>query len=395
MVPRARGDRTSRGAWWRNRARAACWACAAAAIVLAAGAQAAEPALLNEEELSARLPLPISINWRLVPLRQALASLGAAQRMAIVRDRRVDPEPLLNLAIDGLPLEQALARIAAARKLGVSVLGPVVYFGPAEDADKLRTLAALARDQAERLPPAARQKLLHRAALDWPELSTPRELLVRLGREAGVKFAGGQQIPHDLWPASQWPPLAWTDRLTLLLVQFGLAPELDDAGRTVRFVPLPADPSLVRTYDGGAYARAQSDAWRQRWPSADLRVEGKQIAVRARAEIHDQIAAQRSRRSAPGRPAAPAGGKEVFTLSVKDIRLGELLRQFGPRLDLEFTYDQAALEAAGVSLDRRVSLAVKEASLDELLGAAVHPAGLSFRRSGRKVTIEPAAKGER
>ena len=88
------------------------------------------------------------------------------------------------------------------------------------------------------------------------------------------------------------------------------------------------------------------------------------------------------------RAGAPAGEK-VFTLTVKQQRVGPFIRQLCKQLGLDARFDQAALDAAGVSLDTVVSFRVQQATLDELLRAALEPAGMTFSRQGRAVEIGP------
>ena len=50
----------------------------------------------------------------------------------------------------------------------------------------------------------------------WDELAEPRTLLAALARENGLEIEGLDRVPHDLWPAADWPPMSLVDRLTLI-----------------------------------------------------------------------------------------------------------------------------------------------------------------------------------
>ena len=67
-----------------------------------------------------------------------MASLSRAQRVAVLIDRRVDPNQKLDLQLSGVPMDAALQQIADRCGLGVSRLGAVVYLGPPPAADHLR-----------------------------------------------------------------------------------------------------------------------------------------------------------------------------------------------------------------------------------------------------------------
>ena len=70
--------------------------------------------------------------------------------------------------------------------------------------------------------------------------------------------------------------------------------------------------------------------------------------------------------------------------------IGPLLEQLAAQINLEIKIDAKALEQAGVSLDQRVSFGVKNATVDELLRAALRQTGLKFVRKGNVVQIEPS-----
>ena len=105
------------------------------------------PPFITGQRLQLQLDLPMTATWENLPFRQALASLSKVQQLAIVLDRRVDPEEPISLAIPGDSLRVGLEKIAQRRGLGVSILGSVVYFGPKESASKLRTLAELRKQE--------------------------------------------------------------------------------------------------------------------------------------------------------------------------------------------------------------------------------------------------------
>ena len=83
------------------------------------------------------------------------------------------------------------------------------------------------------------------------------------------------------------------------------------------------------------------------------------------------------------------GGKQVFTLRVENQPVGKVLEQLGRRLGWKLAVDEAAIRAAGRSLDAQVSFAVENADEDQLLDALLAPAGLKAERDGDSVRIMP------
>ncbi len=169
-----------------------------------------------------RLNSPLAILLLGNSLRQAVGKLSRLQGVAVLIDRRVDPDEKLDIQWDGVPLRAGLEEIARRRGLGVSLLGPVLYLGPRGAAARLRTLSALREEDVRRLPKAAAEKFTRAKAMAWDDLATPRELIEKLAAENDVEVAGEDLVPHDLWAAADLPPLSWTDRLTLIAIQFDL-----------------------------------------------------------------------------------------------------------------------------------------------------------------------------
>jgi hypothetical protein len=61
----------------------------------------------------------------------------------------------------------------------------------------------------------------------------------------------------------------------------------------------------------------------------------------------------------------------------------------GRQLGWKLTVDEAAIRAAGRSLDQRVSFTVENVDADQLLDALLAPAGLTAERDGYSVRIKP------
>ncbi|HUY93266.1 MAG TPA: STN domain-containing protein [Pirellulales bacterium] len=339
----------------------------------------------------AHLAQPIKLAWSGAPLRKGLADLARSQRIAMLLDRRVDPGLPLNLHLDNVPVELALQRLARSQNLDLSWYGPLVYFGPEAAARRLRTLAALREDEVKSLPAARRAPFVRTQPWQWDELAEPRALVQQLADEARVEIAGIEQIPHDLWPAAELPPLSWTERLTLVANEFDLTFRFDDEGRKVALVPVPEVAALERSYAAGRNPQALADRWARQAPEAEIKVAGDKVVVRGRAEDHETLTAAKPRSQTPA-----GGGTEVYTLAVRNQPLRPVLEELKQRLGLELHVDEDALESAKLSLDRRVTFSVEQATLDELFAAALRPAGLTFRRRNKTLDIFPAPdRGEK
>ena len=225
------------------------WLCSSG---LHAQAAPAPPAWLAGAALQERLAQPSAeVYWSGLPLRQALSRFSRAARVAILVDRRIDPGQKVDLSLSTMPLREALDQIAEHLDVGMSLPGALVYYGPAEVASRLWTLAELRREEARRLPASAGRKFLQAERLAWPDFATPRDLLTQLASQSGIELLGLEQVPHDLWAAADLPAIPLVDRLTLIAVQFDLTFRIADSGDRVTLVPVPDDVAIVRSYPAG------------------------------------------------------------------------------------------------------------------------------------------------
>jgi hypothetical protein len=363
----------------------------AAAFVAAAMACAADaPALqwLTPDGVRRQLEQPVSISWSGVPLRQALSSLSRSVRVAILLDRRVDPDQEIELSLSDASLDAALKSIALRMDLGASRVGPVIYLGPPKTAARLRTLVELRKQEIEALSPAVRGGLLALKRCRWEMLSTPRELLTAAAREYRVRIEPLEELPHDLWPAADLPPIGLAERVSLIAAQFDLTFELAGSGATLRLVPMPEAAVLEKTYSYFSPAVA-INRLRPLLKNSDLQPGDKKFTVRGPAEDHELVESILAGKPAKQTTVSP--GQKVYQLNIS-TSVGRLIRQLGPKLELTVEIDEAAIQAAGLSLDKEVNVTVKDVSEDDLLRAVLDPAGLTYERAGKKLIVKPGKR---
>ncbi|MBN1395653.1 MAG: STN domain-containing protein [Pirellulales bacterium] len=328
-------------------AAAILFACPAAALSADRIDWATGPALQR------RLGEPVDIFWANNPLRRAIENLCETRRVAVLIDRRVDPGMELDVSLNNAPLESALRQIARPLGLDTARLGDVFYIGPAVEVGRLTSVSTEFKEAVGRLPSAARLNFHRRGPFRWDDLAEPRSLIEQLARDNGLIIERLDLLPHDLWAAADLPPLSLADRLTLIAFQYDLTLRISSDGRRLELVPLPATAS-----------DASSEASRP--------------------------AARPSREKPAAGPPADLDRLRIERLTVQEKPLGPVLEQLARRLNLDLRLDRRAIAAAGVSLDRRVSVKVENATIDELFGELLRGTGLDFRRRGRIVEISPA-----
>jgi len=357
-------------------------AAVAAGTVMAALANAGaetSTAWLTGSALARQLAEPVDVYWAGTPLRQALDSLAHTRRVAVLIDRRVDPGQELDLKLDGLPLDRVFREIAKNRGLGLCWLGPVAYLGPTRVTARLRTVAELRQEEVRSLPAAVRRKFLLPERLRWEDFATPRDLLSELAAQSGIEISGLDLVPHDLWAAADLPPLALVDRLTLIAGQFDLTFQLAADGTAIVLIPIPEDVAIVRSYPGGRRPEQLAEKWAALVPDSHIKVVGDKVFVRGLLEDHER-----------SKPAGRGKEQRLFTATIANKPLGQVLEHFARQLELELRIDHEALEQAGVSLEQLVSFSVQNATFDELFEAALEPVGCTFRRRGNVIEIRPA-----
>jgi hypothetical protein len=221
----------------------------------------------------------------------------------------------------------------------------------------------------------------------WPRLAEPAGLVEQLAAEANVTVKNLDAIPHDLWAESRLPSLPWSDRLTLILAQFDLTFAVAPNGRSIALTPIPADVAIEKTYPGGDSPGTRRSRLRKLVPDAQIELRDGQLLVRGRIEDHREIAALLAGKPVRERTVTP--GDRRYTLKVAGLPLENVFAQFGKLLKLEIRYDHKAIQESDISLKQLISFEVAEATLEELLSAALQDTGLTYDLTRTTVTIRP------
>jgi hypothetical protein len=332
-----------------------------------------------------QLEQPVTIAWSNVSFREAIASLSESQSLAVVIDRRIDADHPFSMQVTGDPLRIVIAKIAERKGIGSSVLGSIVYFGPKNAAESLKTLAAMRRDDVLKFAPGLKKLLAQSRPIEWDDLAEPRQLITALAKEARVNVEGIAKVPHDLWPANRLPSLPWCDRMTLLLIPFGLTYQVAEDGRSISIIPIPEAIEVTRKYSGGTQTRTRAKKIGNEFPNAKVSLEGEKIVVIGRMEDQDAIAELLG--GGKTQSTTVKAGEKVYKLNIEGLPLEKVLSQLSGMLKLELKYDHEAIQAAGISLNQLITFRVENASLDELLTAALKETGLKFERQDKLVTV--------
>lgn len=349
-----------------------------------AAAQTPTPAIAwkTGPEFRTALESPIGLTWSGSPLRPAVQRLAREFRVALWLDRRLDPGQSLELSISDEPLEVGCQRLAARLNAGVCRVGPVIYFGPTFTTERLATVAAIRRGDIDRLPAAERSRLSTNRSMRWDDLAEPRTIVRATVAEAGFQIANLERaVPHDLWPAAEWPPLPWSDRLSLLLAGFDLTFAVDAATGQVELLPLPESPKLEKSIAVKGNAAQVAADWADKFPQAEVRVAGARLAVRARFE--DIEVMERVARGERVERARVVAGPSEFTLTVENQPAGAIVRHIAKQLKLTLEVAPDAVEP----LEKLVSVKAERLRLDDLLAAVLRDTGLRCDREDDRLRV--------
>lgn len=126
-----------------------------------------------------------------------------------------------------------------------------------------------------------------------------------------------------------------------------------------------------------------------------IKVVGNKVYVKGLLEEHQRLSAppdslQRPPKSGDQQRAKAIERIRIDKMSVQDVPVGIILEKLAEQLKLDLKIDREALERAGISLKQRVSISVKDATVDELLLEVIKHTPLRFRRRGSVVEIGPA-----
>jgi hypothetical protein len=374
------------------------------ALWLTAAAFAVEPVLLDRPAPKLvtgnlyrdALQRDITATWENVEFRALLRRLEADRGVAVLLDRRVDPNAIYEIRFHGEPLRDAFARLAQRADAVVSFPEHVVYVGPGESAWWLLTAIEQGElaltDAALHIPERRQLELAARKTVRWQDLATPRDILSQIGTQHQLAFDGLDAVPHDLWAATTLPQVTASSALTLVLIQLDLRWEWQPGGQGVRLLPWEPPALIERRYQPrGKNLAEAAKLWTDELVEATVRIAGNELVVSGRSEDHRLAQILRATGSLPKRTTPAANTvplrRRQFTLRVERVSVRAIMKEL-EKSGATFEYDDAALKQAGVSLDQPISLDVQKVDADTFLKAVFDPVGVTFEVDGLVVKLK-------
>jgi hypothetical protein len=362
---------------------------------LSAAQESDRPDFRTGSAFRRELAQPVTVTRSDVELRPLLARLGADRGIAIVLDRRIDPGRRLDANLPPMKLLSAIRQIAAQAEASVSVIGDTVYIGPSESTGKLRTLCVLREMEldafADQLGPREFE-LAQIHTFAWDDLDRPVDLLLRAAQRSVLGVDGLDQIPHDLWAGGTMAGVTPVEALSLVLIQFDLTFEWTGAAEGIRLVPVPRLVAVERTHPIRTITPAAArERVLERFPDLIVDVVGRELTVLATVEQHEAIELLARGQNPEEEEDAGFGpiARRRFTLTVVRKPAGSVIRTLQVN-GVKVSYDAETLSAAGIDLTTKISLDLKQATVDELFQALCDPLGLEYEIDGEEITLRPA-----
>ncbi len=343
------------------------------------------------------LERPVNVIRTSVTVREMIARLGKLHQVAILLDRRIDPDRIIDVQLTQTTLLEGLSLLAAQLDADIATVGSTVVIGPPQDVDRTLTLIRRMHDETRALhdPPAKPQAVdwSHRHTFAWEDLARPIDVLEVIADRGSVELEQADLVPHDLWAAGSLHDVTVPEALMLVLGQYDLACRISDDGRRAEIYREAGRITFEqRRTPRGMNAAEAADLVQREWPQAIVKVQGRQLHIEATALEHERIAESlnpaRRRPEQTGDVSLGPLERRQFTFQVVRKPLSAVIRTLEAN-DMIVEYNAAALRAAGIDLDEKVSLKLEKASAAELFQALCEPLGIQYRINGKTVSLSP------
>lgn len=390
-------DRTSAPFWRASARRRRLAGFAIVLIALGATASRADlPASLNTgAALKHELQRPINVYRQQVRVREIVEQLAHIHSIAILLDRRIDPDRIVDVQLGQMTLRQGLEQFAGQLDADAAVIGGAVMIGPPQSLDRLRTDIVLQHQTLKARTSERAQKRSFPMVLGrtfrWDDLQSPSGLLHRVAVDFDLEVADIALVPHDLWAEGVMADVGAVEAIAMVAGQFDLTFQWDEDLKSVRLMRSPPRLTVERTHTvKGMTLEDARELALDECPLATIEPAGRRLRVVGSIGEHERIAALcTDERDATPVPTQGPLRNRTFTLNQRRVSVTAVLRTL-ETLDVNVEYDPQALRRAGVDLSQKLTLSLNEATADEFFQALCEPLGLTYEIDGKTVRLMPA-----
>ena len=320
---------------------------------------------------------PVSASWNEAALRVLLDQFAMRRKRPIFLDRRVDPTVLQSLVLNDQTTEQVVWKVAEKNGLGVSRVGELLYVGPKETAARLPNVIEELAKQLQKLPKELRSKWTRRSEVFWPQATTTKELQQWFIDQHGIVL--DRSLPHDVWPAGDWPALSLNEQLSLLLAGFDCSFKVAEDGVSIGVIRM-ADPGRVDFRFRPPSKSFRIAEAKSVFPEIDFSGSTRSYRARGGAE---QIAALDAWLVSRQRAETEDVVSRTYDLNTT-ARRGDILATISSQIGRKLEVEAEATEV----LNGQVKLELSGASLEELLATCLEGTAFGFRVTDESLFIE-------
>jgi len=340
-----------------------------------------------------QLNRPLLVTQDFTPLAEILDRLAEDRKVAILLDRRIDPERLVRVDVNSpffdRGIETLVSPIPAA---AVVVLADTVFVTRSETAETLRTRVALAEQKLEQLSKSSLQRQLalsRKLEWQWKMLSAPRDVLIDFASRFEIKIENPEAIPYDLWRPGRIAHASLIPGVLMIATQYDRDLEWVDA-ETIRLVPLDPDPQIeIAHVVRGKSGEQIEELMRRHFPGKPIQQTRNRLKLSARVEEHEELdilLGNRAPRKTPPSVISTTLANRRFTLRMMNRPFSELIAVL-EKQGIQFERNSASLEQAGIDWNQKITLELENATIEKLLMEACTPLGLAFQIEGTRVEL--------
>jgi len=335
---------------------------------------------MNAKQIEKTRLSPVSLSWTGSPLGSQLNLFAKQRQRAIFLDRRIDSTTQQTFDLVDRTTEQVVWQVAQANQLGVARIGDLLYVGPQDSAARLAFVIDGLEKRIKKLSKTARSKWTRRSSIRWPVATSTPQITQWLKQEHGVAF--DTPLPHDVWPAADWPELSLVQQVSLLLVGFDRSFAIAPDGTSLTVVEFPELDAVVNRF-GSPSTDFDLKAFKTQFPDLKFSRSGKSYTARGTPESVLKMESELVLQQAP----SAQGGQKTFDLDTT-ARRGDILATVAEKTGRKLELDQESLDESVMEvLNQRVTLNVSKVPLQTLLDKCLEGSGVSYQLSDGKLTL--------
>jgi hypothetical protein len=344
------------------------------------------------------LKSPFSQFAKNVSMKSVLEDLARSHEIVFWIDRRVNGDQSISLSTDAsATVQSTLEKLAVDCNCEIAYINQIVYFAPI-------TKAAIAEFSYWNLALAAQTASTLKAdrsreSVDlwqWSNPSEPTRLFRDRSQQQSFVIENMDLIEHDLWAPNSLPPSSFAAQWSCVLAGFGVT--LLPSSQNQQQGPWPlieSPPPENVSFDYSpkqmmSVGKAEFTKWKEMWPTATVARTSPGLW-----KIDASVAAHRDFvRRANTTEIERLAGRAIKPKSKQSIENSRFSLKLQGTLSAVFTAlrDQAGIEVTPWPLpanigERRITLDLKEVTLDSLLQSLGQQANLEIIRQGKIVII--------